>query len=289
MPAPHRPGLTLAALLLLGTAAQADLRRTAPLVLDLTAPARAIDLAAPEPVALVAIVDRGRDRALNLNLNFAAIIAQAAFSTGVPESFLLRLLRQESGLNPQAVSVKGAQGIAQFMPATAAEMGLDDPFDPMKAIPKAAELLRNLRGRYGNWGLAAAAYNAGPGRVDAWLLGRSILPTETLTYVASITGIDVGTWAGGKRLPGFGTTGMSLQAALTSTGFGLGSGGLTLPGAYGTGIQILPVAAGREAAAHPARTSSKAFARAQLVPRDPTGPCAALLDASSRCLAYTRY
>ncbi|GJD78246.1 Membrane-bound lytic murein transglycosylase F [Methylobacterium gregans] len=229
------------------------------------------------------MVERGQDRSRNLG----AIIAQAAVSTGVPESFLLRLLKQESGLNPQAVSVKGAQGIAQFMPATAAEMGLDDPFDPEKAIPKAAELLRNLKARYGNWGLAAAAYNAGPGRTDAWLLGRSVLPTETVIYVASITGIDVVTWADGKRLAGLASP---AQEALVFPAGGIeAEGRRNLLGLRGIGLTSLPITAGRESLAQPVRPASKSSARAQLVPRDPTDPCAALLDVSSRCLAFTRY
>ncbi len=270
--------------MLLCTTAHADLRRSAPLVLDLTAPDRAVALSAPEPTGIVAIVERGRDRSPIPNLG--AIIAQAAASSGIPEGFLLRLLRQESGLNPLAVSVKGAQGIAQFMPATAAEMGLDDPFDPEQAIPKAAKLLRTLHDRFGNWGLAAAAYNAGPGRVDAWLVGRSILPGETVAYVASITGIDVATWAGGKHLPGLG---WPPPNALAAPSFGYETvGRLSLLGPRDIGLQILPIAAAREALAYPARTS-KSLARTRLVPRDSTGPCAALLDASSRCLAFNRY
>lgn len=283
---PRCPALALAlsALLLLCPAAHADLRPVAPPVLDLTASSRIIDLAAPEGLSIVMIVEPGPGR----NLSLGAIIAQAALSSGVPESFLLRLLTRESRLNPQAVSVKGAQGIAQFMPTTAAEMGLDDPFDPAKAIPKAAELLRNLRARYGNWGLAAAAYNAGPGRVDSWLLGRSPLPTETVAYVASITGIDVATWADGKRPLGLG---WPLQGALGSPwGGSEGDGRLhLLPGLRGISLTTPTVAAGHGALAHTARASSRSSGRVPLVPRDPTGPCAALLETSSRCLAFTRY
>ncbi len=94
-----------------------------------------------------------------------ALIASAAAANDLPPDFFLRLLRQESGLNPYAVSPVGAQGIAQFMPGTAAERGLRNPFDPGEAIPKSAELLREHRARFGNLGLAAAAYNAGPQRV----------------------------------------------------------------------------------------------------------------------------
>ncbi|MEE7502833.1 lytic transglycosylase domain-containing protein [Methylobacterium mesophilicum] len=124
-----------------------------------------------------------------------ALITAAAAANGLPGDFFLRLLRQESGLNPNAVSPVGALGIAQFMPGTAAERGLRNPFDPLEAIPKSAELLREHRVRFGNLGLAAAAYNAGPQRVRGWLEGRSGLPTETRDYVVRITGRTVEEWA----------------------------------------------------------------------------------------------
>jgi soluble lytic murein transglycosylase-like protein len=65
------------------------------------------------------------------------------------------------------------------MPATARWRGLADPFDPLEAIAQSAKLLRDLRREFGNLGLAAAAYNAGPGRVRDWLAGRRGLPRET--------------------------------------------------------------------------------------------------------------
>ena len=120
----------------------------------------------------------------------------AALAHGLSVDFFKRLIRQESGYNPAAISPAGAQGIAQFMPATAATVGLDDPFDALKALPKSAEFLSTLRARLGNDGLAAAAYNAGEGRVRAWLAGRSGLPLETQLYVQAITGRDARDWAG---------------------------------------------------------------------------------------------
>lgn len=123
------------------------------------------------------------------------LAAAAAQQHGVSIDFFKRLIRQESGYNPNAVSIAGAQGIAQFMPATAVQVGLDDPFDPTKALPKSAEHLADLQRRLGNEGLAAAAYNAGEGRVRAWLSGRSGLPLETQNYVRSITGRNAHEWA----------------------------------------------------------------------------------------------
>ncbi|WP_407529267.1 lytic transglycosylase domain-containing protein [Methylobacterium oryzisoli] len=124
----------------------------------------------------------------------AAFIAHVAAANDLPPAFLLGLLRQESGLNHRAVSRAGAQGIAQFMPGTAGERGLADPFDPYEAIPKSAELLKEYRARFGNLGLAAAAYNAGPQRIRNWLSGRATLPAETLAYVTRITGRSADAW-----------------------------------------------------------------------------------------------
>ena len=92
------------------------------------------------------------------------LITRAAEDQHLPVPFLTRLIWQESSFRADVTSPAGAQGVAQFMPGTAAERGLDDPFDPEKAVPASAALLAELSGRFGNLGLAAAAYNAGPGR-----------------------------------------------------------------------------------------------------------------------------
>ena len=105
-----------------------------------------------------------------------------------------RLIWKESRFNPSAVSPKGAQGIAQFMPATAADRGLDDPFEPKSAIVHSASLLADLRQEFGNFGLAAAAYNAGAERVRGWLAGNSGLPYETQAYVEFVTGRAAEEW-----------------------------------------------------------------------------------------------
>jgi hypothetical protein len=119
----------------------------------------------------------------------------AATSHTLPVGYFLRLIRQESGFNPNSVSPAGAQGIAQFMPGTAFDRGLRDPFDPAEALPKSAELLNELRDHFGNLGLAAAAYNAGVERVHKWLAGKGQLPQETIDYVRVITGHDAIEWA----------------------------------------------------------------------------------------------
>lgn len=116
------------------------------------------------------------------------IIAREANTNGLPPSFFARLIWKESRFDAGAISPAGAQGIAQFMPATAKSEGLDDPFNPKEAIPASALLLSKLRLQFGNLGLAAAAYNAGEGRVDNWLRKRGVLPIETENYVLDITG-----------------------------------------------------------------------------------------------------
>jgi hypothetical protein len=127
------------------------------------------------------------------------MIEGAARSHNLPVDFFTRLIWQESSFRPHVTSGAGAQGVAQFMPGTAAERRLSDPYDPEQAIPKSAELLADLRGRFGNIGLAAAAYNGGPGRVDAWLAGRGSLPVETRNYVSVITGRTADAWADEAR------------------------------------------------------------------------------------------
>ncbi len=122
-------------------------------------------------------------------------IEQDAAENELPVEFFVRVIWQESRFNALAVSRKGAQGIAQFMPATADYRGLVDPFDPIEALRHSASYLHELQQKFGNLGLAAAGYNAGPARVSAWLAGRRALPAETRNYVAIITGWTADEWA----------------------------------------------------------------------------------------------
>jgi hypothetical protein len=121
-------------------------------------------------------------------------LQSAAQANDLPLEFLTRLIWQESRFNDFAISRAGAQGIAQFMPGTAAGVNLTNPFDAIAAIDKSAQLLRGLRMQFGNLGLAAAAYNAGPKRVSDWLVGRRALPQETVHYVHTITGHSPDEW-----------------------------------------------------------------------------------------------
>ena len=123
-------------------------------------------------------------------------LAAAAADNELPEEFFTRLIWQESRFDPAAVSPVGAQGIAQFMPETAAARGLVNAFEPLQALRESAGYLRELRTTFrGNLGLAAAAYNAGPGQVEAWLAGRRRLPGETQSYVMIVTGYPAEAWS----------------------------------------------------------------------------------------------
>jgi hypothetical protein len=125
-------------------------------------------------------------------------LVNAAQEHELPVGFFVRLIDQESGFDPEVVSHAGAQGVAQFMPKVAVEWGLKNPFDPHAALDASARFLRSLYNQLGNWGLAAAAYNGGIGRVQKWRTNRGKLPDETRNYVKTITGMPAEKWADGK-------------------------------------------------------------------------------------------
>jgi hypothetical protein len=132
------------------------------------------------------------------------MIESAARAENLPLEFFARVIWQESRFQADAVGPatrngQRAQGIAQFMPGTANERGLLDPFNPVQALPKSAAFLNELRNQFGNLGLAAAAYNAGPRRIQEWLAGSGYMPQETRNYVYAITGTSVDEWATAGR------------------------------------------------------------------------------------------
>ncbi|MEH0165571.1 lytic transglycosylase domain-containing protein [Roseateles microcysteis] len=128
---------------------------------------------------------------------YAGLIAQAEQDNGLPALMLERLLYQESRYREDIISgatrsPAGALGIAQFMPATARDMGID-PLNPAQAIPAAARYLRSLFNRFGNWSEALAAYNWGMGNVSR--KGLEAAPRETRNYFGQILA-DVNSTAG---------------------------------------------------------------------------------------------
>jgi soluble lytic murein transglycosylase-like protein len=97
--------------------------------------------------------------------SYAPLFSSAGEAHGVDPRLLEAVAQVESGMDPSAVSPAGAQGLMQLMPATAAGLGVTDPFDPTQAIDGAARLLRRHLDRFGSVELALAAYNAGAGAV----------------------------------------------------------------------------------------------------------------------------
>ena len=143
----------------------------------------------------------------SLDQSVCRTIEHSAQAAHLPVEFVTRVIWRESSFRAGVVSSAGAEGIAQFMPATAQARGLADPFDPEQAIPKAAHYLGALRQRFGNIGIAAAAYNAGEARVANWLHGQGDLPAATRSYVRFVTGRDAEEWrSSGSGNPSSGST-----------------------------------------------------------------------------------
>ena len=152
------------------------------------------------PLRALAQPDAPAEQAPNPRQPICLMIESAARANALPVDFFVRVIWQESRFQPDAIgrvtrSGQRALGIAQFMPATAAERRLIEPFNAVEALPKSGELLAELRSEFGNLGLAAAAYNAGPRRVREFITGSRGLPEETRNYVMAITGRSVEDWA----------------------------------------------------------------------------------------------
>lgn len=152
-------------------------------------PMQATDIDQPEREA---IARRGQVASI------CDLISAHALENALPEAFFARLIWKESRFDASAVSPAGAEGIAQFMPGTAKLRGLADSFDMRQALPASAAYLAELRDKYGNLGLAAAAYNSGEGRVSRWLSAGGFLPIETENYVLDILGAPVDSFVGAK-------------------------------------------------------------------------------------------
>ena len=149
-------------------------------------------------------------------------VEAAARANLLPVAVLTRLLWVESRFQAGAVSPAGAQGVAQFMPATAEERRLFNPFVPDHAIREAAKLLADLDLQFGNIGLSVAAYNSGPGRVAKWLAGDEALPRQTKDFVLVITGHTAEEWAAAARYGRVSVPeGSQSCAAIASTGFNM--------------------------------------------------------------------
>jgi soluble lytic murein transglycosylase-like protein len=132
-------------------------------------------------------------------VRFRVPLQQAATRWNVSAALLAGQLMAESNFDPGAGSPAGAQGIAQFMPSTAAAYGLRNPYDPVEAIDAQAHLMSDLLRQFGDPSLALAAYNAGPAPVEAC----NCIPDypETQAYVTRILALLGG--AGALAAPAF--------------------------------------------------------------------------------------
>src|SRR5215203_1200145 len=147
-----------------------------------------------EPSTKSGVNSPGREQRKYSKNELCSTVASVAALNNLPLGFFSNLIHQESGFKPHVISPVGAQGIAQFMPRVAASYGLTNPFDPIAALTASGKLLAELVDQFGNLGLAAAAYNAGPKRVQDWLARKRGLPAETRNYVQSITGRGAEHW-----------------------------------------------------------------------------------------------
>lgn len=195
-------GLPVGATLLIVHAMRLFLASLVSAVVLLGAPASAeiapAALAAPKQCHAV-VTDDGKSRRVcigeaDFHRDVCTAISVYSATWGLPVGFFARLIWQESRFDPNALSRAGAEGIAQFMPSTGRLRGLRNAYDPAEALARSAEYLSFLRTTFGNLGLAAAAYNAGEGRVSRYLGGNGYLPGETENYVEIVTGQPASVW-----------------------------------------------------------------------------------------------
>src|SRR5262249_45216694 len=149
-----------------------------------------------QPMAKAELPDDPRNQICQL-------IEASAKANALPIDFFARLIWQESRFQPDEIGPvtrngQHAQGIAQFMPGTAAERQLLEPFNPAEALPKSGEFLAELRAEFGNLGLAAAAYNAGPQRVRDLMASLERTPNRIM---AQWQGRKFPSWCKGLQHP----------------------------------------------------------------------------------------
>ncbi len=151
-------------------------------------------LARPAPIVTCASDGADCVASTSYLADVCRIIEAEALGNALDPNFFARLVWRESLFDAGAVSPAGAQGIAQFMPETARLRGLADPFNPVEALRASARYLSDLSARFGNIGLAAAAYNGGEARAEKFVASEGGLAPETRAYVTAITGHSAEAW-----------------------------------------------------------------------------------------------
>jgi Transglycosylase SLT domain len=126
-------------------------------------------------------------------VSICELVEAAAAANRLPFEFFARVIWQESRFRSDAFGRRGA-GHRPIHADDRRRAPLRNPFDPVEALPKSAKFLRERADQFGNIGLTAAAYNAGPGRVRDWLAGRRTLPSETQAYIRIVTGRRAKEW-----------------------------------------------------------------------------------------------
>lgn len=144
------------------------------------------------PVAVSSAVSSGPSGPSSCSgTGYIKLACQDAQSAGIPPDLFVKQINQESGFQPAAHGASGEIGIAQFMPATAAGLGLN-PHDPVASLKAAARLMASYQHQFGTYAKALAAYNAGSERVTAALTHGSswgaYIPVSTRSYVCTIMG-----------------------------------------------------------------------------------------------------
>lgn len=121
------------------------------------------------------------------NLSIEQAVDNASKKYGVDKNLILAVIKQESGFNPNATSGAGAEGLMQLMPSTASELGVTNAYDVSQNVDGGTKYLKSLLDTFGNYKMAIAAYNAGPGAVESSGEDLSKLPSETKNYVSKVS------------------------------------------------------------------------------------------------------
>jgi soluble lytic murein transglycosylase-like protein len=122
------------------------------------------------------------------NLSIDQAVDNASKKYGVDKNLILAVIKQESSFNPNSTSGVGAMGLMQLMPETASELGVKNAYDVNQNVDGGTKYLKSLLDTFGNYKMAVAAYNAGPGAVQKSGGDISKLPSETRNYVTKVSG-----------------------------------------------------------------------------------------------------